>query len=98
MLSNDELSDGITFILQLRDARGEPVQWAQKLSGDAARHWFEVYRRSDWDGLKVQAGGVFHAHIDEQEAERLIRAERCVVISTTRVNAEEIVASPVGAA
>src|SRR5579884_2474985 len=39
VLSNDELSDGITFILKLRDAAGEPVQWAQKLSGDAARHW-----------------------------------------------------------
>ena len=94
MLSNDELSDGIIFILKLRDASGEPVQWAQKLSGDAARHWFGIYRRGDWEALKGQAAAVFCSPIGERDVERIIRAQRCVVISPSGLSAEQIVAVP----
>ena len=90
MLSIDELSNGIPFILKLCDANGKPVQWAETLCGDAARRWFEIYRSSNWDALRLQASGTFHHGLTEAEAETLRRSRRCVVIKTQAVAANDL--------
>ena len=59
MLSNDELINGIPFILKLWDAAGVATEWCETLSGDLAWRWYDIYRRSDWDALRREAPGVF---------------------------------------
>ena len=56
MLSHDELNNGSTFILKLQNAAGVWSQWVQTLHGDTARHWYEIYRDSDWPALRAEAG------------------------------------------
>ena len=61
MLSPDELKDGMTFILQLKDTSGASVQWVETLRGDTARRWYDIYRRSDWEALQSEARTSFTA-------------------------------------
>jgi hypothetical protein len=95
MLSNDELTDGMPFILQLPDVAGKPVWWLQTLKGDVARRWYEIYRRSDWATLRLEAAGMFLNRVSQSEAERARTSERCVVIKTDQVNESQL--QPAGA-
>ncbi|HEX8522044.1 MAG TPA: hypothetical protein VF669_07295 [Tepidisphaeraceae bacterium] len=90
MLSKDELSNGMTFILKLTDAAGAPVQWIASLRGDTAVYWFEVYRRADWAALRSHGGEVFHDRVTEAHAEHVRKSARCIVIHTPEVKAEEV--------
>ena len=80
MLSNDELKDGIPFILKLADADGTARQWIESLSGPAAEHWYNIYRNSDWDALRKERADVFCHAATQDEAEHVRRSRRCVVI------------------
>jgi hypothetical protein len=104
MLSPDELKDGMTFILQLdataiRAGRArESVQWVETLRGDAARRWYDIYRTSDWDALRAEAGDVFHCRVDAAELQQLRKQRRrCVFIHTPAVTADELVGGAGGA-
>ncbi len=90
MLSNDELANGTTFILKLRDATGTPVQWVETLRGDLAARWYEIYRGSDWPALRAGAAGVFVHAVTEEAAELVRRAHRCVVIKPPLMRVEEL--------
>jgi hypothetical protein len=90
MLSKDEINDGRVFILKLRGAGGSPSQWVERLRGDAAKRWYEIYRTSDWDALRAEAGGTFRNRVSVDEAELARRGGRCVVIGTGAVNAEDL--------
>ena len=52
MLSTDEIAEGTTFILKLPDADGNPIFWMETLKGDVARHWYDIYRGSDWQAVR----------------------------------------------
>jgi hypothetical protein len=93
MLSNDELAEGIYFVLKLPDGTGAPVYWLQKLRGDAAGHWFEIYQRSDWEALAAEAVGVFGAPSSTEVVERTVRSLRCVVIQPHNLKAGDLAAS-----
>ena len=90
MLSKDEINDGRVFILKLWDAGGAPSQWVERLSGDAARMWYEIYRTSDWGALRAEASGTFRNRVGAEEAELARRGSRCVVIDTRAVHAEDL--------
>jgi hypothetical protein len=93
MLSHDELKDGMTFILRLADASGDPVQWVETLRGETAKRWYEIYRRSDWTALRAEAADVFHRRVPAVEAESIRTSRnRCVFIHTPAVNADELAA------
>jgi hypothetical protein len=96
MLSIDELADGKTFILKLKDAGGIPVQWVETLRGDIARRWYGIYQKSDWVALRLEAAGVFVHRVSESDAERSRRASACIVINTDAVKENEL-ANPSGA-
>ena len=85
MLSNDELKNGIPFILKLADEDGTPRQWVESLSGPTAEHWYTIYRNSDWEALREERGGVFCHAVTEDEAEHVRRSRRCVVIKLDAV-------------
>ena len=93
MLSNDELAQGIHFVLKLPDGAGASVYWLQKLRGDAARHWFEIYRTSDWKALAAEAGSVFGAPSSNEVVERTVRSLRCVVIQPHDLTTTDLTAS-----
>jgi hypothetical protein len=95
MLSNDELTRGMPFILQLREAAGGRPTWVETLRGENASRWYEIYRHSDWAMLRQEAGRVFHHRVTAEEAERVRHAGRCVVIRTDLVDAGEL--QPAGA-
>jgi hypothetical protein len=90
MLSPDELANGRVFILKLWDAAGVPRQWVETLSGAVARTWYDIYQRSDWGRLRIEADDVFRHGVSEEEAERVRRKTRCVFIQTRSVAADEI--------
>ena len=90
MLSKDELNDGRVFILKLWSAGGTPSQWVERLSGDAAARWYEIYRTSDWRALRAEAAGTFRNRVTAGEAELARRGNRCVVIDTLAVDADEL--------
>ena len=92
MLSNDEITNGRTFILKLWDAEGKPTQWVEKLRGDVARRWYDIYASSNWQALRVEAANTFHHSVSESEAEatRLTRGARCVFIHTRSVKIDEL--------
>src|SRR4029079_14539254 len=91
MLSKEEISRGRTFILKLWDARGMPMQWIETLSGDLARRWYDIYRYSDWNALRVEARAVFSHPVTESHAEDVRNArQRCIYIHTTAVSANEV--------
>ena len=90
MLSKDELSDGINFILKLSDAAGAPVQWVERLRGDVAIRWYDIYFRSDWAALRTHGAEVFHNRVTQDEAEHVCKLAHCIVIHTPEVKAEQI--------
>ena len=90
MLSKDDLSNGVTFILKLSDAAGSPVQWVQTLRGETAIQWYEIFRRSDWETLRATGTAVFVTRVSEADAEKVRNTARCIVIHTQSVKAEEI--------
>jgi hypothetical protein len=93
MLSKDDLADGTTFILKLRDAAGTPMQWVETFRGDLAARWFDIYRRSDWRALRASGARVFTHAVTEEAAERVRRARRCIVIKPALVRVEELSAA-----
>ena len=91
MLSKDEISAGMTFILKLWDTDGVARTWIETLRGDTARHWFEIYRSSDWSALRDEARDVFHRSVTEPEAEAVRTSRnRCVYIQTHAVISNDL--------
>jgi hypothetical protein len=91
MLSNDELANGMPFILRLWDAAGVPKEWAETLRGAVARRWYDIYRRSDWEALRREASAVFRHVVDQADIERASPyGQRRVVIHTTAVSPAEL--------
>ena len=93
MLSPDELTDGTTFILKLPDLNGNVIYWMQKLKGDVARHWYNIYRQSDWQALREQAADVFIVPVPQADAERTQKHQRCVVIQPHTMNSTDLMAA-----
>ena len=99
MLSSDEISQGTIFILKLWDAGGAPSHWVETLRDDAARRWYDIYRRSDWDALRTEAPGVFlHPATESAVDDVRKKHKRLVFIHTLQVKAHELGALPVNAA
>ena len=94
MLSKDDLSNGVRFILRLDDANGAAAQWVATLQGDIAAYWYAVYRNSDWAALRAGGARVFVDRVTDVQADHFRKLGRCVVIHTSAVKAEEIT-SPV---
>lgn len=91
MLSPDELSDGTIFILKLWDAGGAASHWVETLRDDAARRWYGIFRRGDWEALRAEAGGAFRHPASQNEVDRVRKAhKRLVFIHTTEVKADEV--------
>jgi hypothetical protein len=91
MLSIDELANGKTFILELKDASGIPIQWLQTLRGAIAKRWYDIYQKSDWVALRLEAASVFLHRITDAEARHSRKSGRCIVITTDAVNENELV-------
>lgn len=91
MLSHDELKNGRPFILKLWDSTGASSHWVQTLKDDSARHWYDIYRRSDWGALRAEGPGVFRDQVTAEQAERVRKSNRCVFIQTTSVGSDEMV-------
>ena len=94
MLSIDELANGETFILELKDANGVPIQWMQTLRGAIAQRWYDIYEKSDWAALRLEAASVFLNRVTEAEVERSCKSRRCFVIKTDAVKENELVRPP----
>jgi hypothetical protein len=90
MLSRDELSNGIPFILKLPEGPGQFAYWMQTLRGEEARRWYQIYRSSDWESLRAQAAQTFGKRVSEVDSERLRRRVRCVVIHCDVVSADQL--------
>ena len=91
MLSKDELSGGMTFILKLWDAVGVPTQWVETLEGATARRWYRIYRRSDWEALRAEAAGVFRHPVTEDAVREVLKQQkRCIYIHTLMVEPVEL--------
>jgi len=94
MLSKDEIKYGMTFILKLFDTAGKPTQWIELLCADSALHWYDIYRRSDWDALRREASDTFTHAVTEAEAESVRSARhRCIYIHTDAVKTHELTAA-----
>ena len=94
MLSNDELINGMPFVLKLWDAAGVSTEWCETLRGDVARRWYDIYRRSDWDALRREGPAVFRHRVQPTGAGGARRyGERRVLIHTTSVNSEDMAAT-----
>jgi hypothetical protein len=93
MLSTDELTNGTTFILKLPDLNGKAIYWMQKLKGDVARHWYNIYRQSDWQALCNEAADVFMAPVPQADAERTQKLHRCVVIQPHTMTSNDLMAA-----
>ena len=86
MLSNDELTDGMPFVLTLWDAAGTASHWVETLRGDVASRWYQIYRTSDWQALRLEGPAVFHTHVSEAEASKFRSyGRRCIFLHTTTV-------------
>jgi hypothetical protein len=94
VLSIDELTNGKTFILKLKDRSGIPIQWVQTLHGEIAKRWYEIYQNSDWVSLRLEAASVFVNRVSETEAELSRRSNSCVVIRTDDVKLSELARPP----
>jgi hypothetical protein len=94
MLSNDELINGMPFVLKLWDAAGVATEWRETLKGDVARRWYDIYRRSDWEALRREAPDVFRHRVEATAAGHgRTYGERRVLIHTTAVNSAEMSAT-----
>ena len=95
MLSHDELTDGMIFVLSLSDETGGRHHWVETLRGDVARRWHDIYRRSNWDALRAEAAGVFRRPATDAEAAAVLKARvRRIVIRPPAVRFEELATSP----
>ncbi len=94
MLSTDELANGKTFVLKLKDASGTSFQWVQVLRGAIARRWYDIYRASDWVALRLEAAAVFLKPVTEAQADRNCKTGQCIVIKTEAVKENELVRPP----
>jgi hypothetical protein len=94
MLSIDELADGKTFVLKLKDASGTWMQWIQVLRGTVARRWYAIYQASDWVALRLEAAGIFLNPATEAQADQSCKSGRCIVIKTEAVTENELVRPP----
>lgn len=91
MLSKDEISDGMIFLLKLLDADGTPRFWVETLRGDTAERWYDIYRNSNWEALRTEARDVFHRRITDAEADAILTSRhRRVYIHTDSVAANEL--------
>ena len=91
MLSSDEQTDGTIFILKLWDVGGGPSYWVETLRNDAARRWYDIYRRSDWAALRSEAPDVFVHPASDSEVTRVRKTHnRLVFIHTTELTADEM--------
>jgi hypothetical protein len=91
MLSHDELSDGTIFILKLWDAGGAASHWVETLRDDAARRWYDIYRRCDWKALRAEAAGAFLHPATQGEVDNVRKThKRLVFIHTVDVKADEV--------
>lgn len=91
MLTIDEMNNGKTFVLKLKDAAGTPMQWVEVLRGAVARRWYDIYHDSDWAALRSEAAGVFLNPVTEAEADRSCKSGECIVIKTEAVRENELV-------
>jgi hypothetical protein len=99
MLSDDELKDGMPFLLQLQDSAGVPSQWMETFRGDLARRWYEIYRTSDWQALRAEALGAFQHSVTEAAMDKFLEPQtRCIFIHTPLVKVEELQNQPAMAA
>jgi hypothetical protein len=90
-ISDDELNEGMIFILQLRNVAGGALQWIEILRGDIARRWYAIYQSSDWDALRMEAGGVFRNVVSQAQVDDVLEiVGRCVFINTPLVKLEEL--------
>jgi hypothetical protein len=95
MISDDELDNGMPFILQLRDSAGIASQWMETLRGEVARRWYNIYQSSDWAALRLEAGGVFHHAVTDAQMQDFFRTDaRCISIQTPAVKVEELLNMP----
>lgn len=95
MISNDELHDGMTFILQLRNSAGIASQWMETLRDEVARHWYNIYQSSDWEALRMEAAGVFRHPVTETQRDDFLRtAGRCISIHTSTLKVEDLQSLP----
>ena len=94
MLSPDELVEGIPFILKLPDTNGGAIYWMATLEGNVARHWYKIYRESDWQALRQEAADVFGAPVPAANAMHTQRTRRCIVIQPHTMNSTDLPAGP----
>lgn len=94
MLSRDDISHGRIFVLKLWDADGVPSQWVESLKGELAKHWYRIYRNSDWESLRAEAGTTFRNRVSERESVSTCEHHRCVLIQTSSVRSDELVVVP----
>jgi hypothetical protein len=90
MLNKDDLINGVPFILKLPNASRQTSYWVETLRGDMARHWFDIYQRSDWQMLRAEGGCVFRNRVTEEQVQTLRNSRRCIVLHTLGVMAEDI--------
>jgi hypothetical protein len=90
ILTDEEVRGGKTFVLKLWDAVGVPTLWVETLRGEAARRWYDIYRRSDWDAVRAEAGAVFHHRVSEGAAHAALASGRCSYIHTLMVETGEL--------
>jgi hypothetical protein len=91
MLSNDELNDGMLFVLQLRNASGVECQWMEILRGDVAKHWLHIYQTSDWEALRQESAGVFRNPVTEAQMQDVLKTDRRrICIHTLLVKVEDL--------
>ena len=96
MLSRDDIAHGRIFVLKLWDADGVASQWVETLKGDLAKHWYRIYRNSDWGALRAEARATFRNRVSERESVSTCEHHRCVLIQTPAVASDELAAVPAG--
>ena len=89
-LTDEEVRRGKTFVLKLWDAVGVPTQWIETLRGEAARRWYDIYRRSDWDAVRAEAAAVFRQRVSGGAAHAALASGRCIFIHTLLVETGEL--------
>jgi hypothetical protein len=91
MPGNDELQDGMLFILQLRNSSGVTRQWMEILRGDVARHWLHIYRTSNMEALREDAQGVFRNPVTEAQLYDILKTDlRCICGHTLMLRVEDL--------
>jgi hypothetical protein len=62
----------------------------ERLKGDVARHWYDIYRKSDWQALREEATNAFGAPVPPADAARRQKSQRCVVIQPHTITANDL--------